>query len=59
MERMLLHYLTRWRMILAQQKLKEDQTVATVAAVVGYNSQSAFAHAFKRTLGRTPRSDVW
>jgi AraC-like DNA-binding protein len=51
-----LEYLTRWRMVLAQQKLKENKTVATVAAAVGYNSQSAFAHAFKRTLGRTPRS---
>jgi AraC-like DNA-binding protein len=54
-----LDYLTRWRMVLAQQKLKENQTVATVAAAVGYSSQSAFAHAFKRTLGRTPRSDEW
>ncbi|MNT97532.1 Helix-turn-helix domain protein [compost metagenome] len=39
-------------MVLAQQKLKEGRTVAAVAAAVGYNSQSAFAHAFKRTLGR-------
>lgn len=53
-----LDYLTRWRMVLAQQKLKENQTVATVAAAVGYSSQSAFAHAFKRTLGRTPRSGM-
>ena len=53
-----LHYLTCWRMVLAQQKLKENQTVGTVAAAVGYSSQSAFAHAFKRTLGRTPRSDM-
>lgn len=53
-----LDYLTRWRMVLAQQKLKQNQPVATVAAAVGYSSQSAFAHAFKRTLGRTPRSDV-
>jgi AraC-like DNA-binding protein len=53
-----LDYLTRWRMVLAQQKLNENQTVATVAAAVGYSSQSAFAHAFKRTLGRTPRSDM-
>lgn len=53
-----LDYLTRWRMVLAQQKLKQNQPVATVAAAVGYSSQSAFAHAFKRTLGRTPRSAV-
>lgn len=53
-----LDYLIRWRMVLAQKKLKENQTVARVAVAVGYNSQSAFAHAFKRTLGRTPRSEI-
>ncbi|MCJ8517358.1 AraC-like DNA-binding protein [Pseudorhizobium tarimense] len=52
-----LDYLTRWRMVLAQRKLRAGQTVAAVAAAVGYKSQSAFTHAFKRTLGRTPRSD--
>lgn len=51
-----LDYLTRWRMVLAQRKLDAGQTVAAVAAVVGYSSQSAFSHAFKRTLGHTPRS---
>jgi AraC-like DNA-binding protein len=51
-----LEYLTHWRMVLAQQKLNAGETVAAVASAVGYNSQSAFAHAFKRTLGRTPRS---
>lgn len=51
-----LGYLIRWRMVLAQRKLATGQAVATVAADVGYNSQSAFAHAFKRTMGRTPRS---
>jgi AraC-like DNA-binding protein len=52
-----LDYLTRWRMVLAERKLTEGQPVAAVAAAVGYSSQSAFAHAFKRTMGRTPRSD--
>lgn len=52
-----LEYLTHWRMVLAPHKLKAGETVAAVASSVGYNSQSAFAHAFKRTLGRTPRSD--
>ncbi|WP_202807175.1 AraC family transcriptional regulator [Pseudorhizobium pelagicum] len=52
-----LDYLTRWRMVLAQRKLNAGQSVAAVATAVGYNSQSAFSHAFKRTLGRTPRSD--
>lgn len=52
-----LDYLTRWGMVLAERKLTEGQPVAAVAAAVGYSSQSAFAHAFKRTMGRTPRSD--
>ena len=52
-----LDYLTRWRMFLAQRKLDAGQSVAAVAVAVGYNSQSAFSHAFKRTFGRTPRSE--
>lgn len=51
-----LTYLTHWRMVLAQQKLNAGLMVGEVAASVGYNSQTAFAHAFKRTLGRTQRS---
>lgn len=49
-------YLTHWRMVLARQKLDAGSSVAAVAEEVGYSSQSAFAQAFKRTLGRTPRS---
>lgn len=52
-----LDYLIRWRMVLAQRKLNAGDTVAAVAAAVGYNSLSAFSHAFKRTFGRTPRAD--
>jgi AraC-like DNA-binding protein len=47
--------LTRWRMVLAQHKLNAGETVAAVATAVGYNSRSAFSHAFKRSFGRTPR----
>ncbi len=50
-----LDYLTRWRMILAQRELALGRGVPEVAAAVGYASQSAFAHAFKRTMGHTPR----
>lgn len=50
-----LDYLTRWRMILAQRELARGRGVPEVAAAVGYASQSAFAHAFKRTMGHTPR----
>ncbi|WP_170866096.1 AraC family transcriptional regulator [Rhizobium sp. NFR03] len=52
-----LDYLIHWRMVLGQQKLKDGHTVAAVATAVGYSSQSAFSHAFRRALGRTPRSD--
>ena len=51
-----LDYLTSWRMVLAQRKLKAGQAIAAIAEEVGYSSQSAFAHAFKRTTGLTPRS---
>jgi len=52
-----LDYLTHWRMVLARGKLSGGcASVASVAAEVGYNSQSAFAHAFKRTFGHTPRA---
>lgn len=50
-----LDYLTRWRMILAQRELARGRGVQEVAAAVGYASQSAFAHAFKRTVGHTSR----
>lgn len=51
-----LEYLTRWRMMLAQRKLALGAAVSEVAVDVGYASQSAFAHAFKRTMGHAPRA---
>lgn len=53
-----LEYLTHWRMVLAQRKLNMGQTGQTVAAAVGYSSQSAFSHAFKRTFGHTPKERI-
>ncbi len=48
-------YLTRWRMHLAAQALREcSDSMATIAESVGYSSEHAFAKAFKRTLGVTP-----
>ncbi|NDW04258.1 AraC family transcriptional regulator [Jiella pacifica] len=49
-------YLTLWRMVLARHELAAGASVSAVAAAVGYGSESAFAHAFKRTLGHTPRA---
>lgn len=48
-------YVTRWRMLLAQTRLREgDTTVAALAGELGYRSEAAFSRAFTRTVGRTP-----
>jgi AraC-like DNA-binding protein len=50
-----LEYLTRWRMTLARHALKtEADTLATIAATVGYESETAFGLAFKRIFGESP-----
>ncbi len=52
-----LDYLTGWRMTLARSRLSRTGTpIARVAAEVGYISQSAFAQAFKRVFGVTPKA---
>lgn len=51
-----LGYLTRWRMLLAAERLQHStDSVAVIAASVGYESESAFSAAFKRTMGTSPR----
>ncbi|PWV97747.1 AraC family transcriptional regulator [Hoeflea marina] len=50
-----LDYLLRWRMRLARAALRRGSTVAAAAAEVGYSSESAFGHAFKRIYGESPR----
>jgi AraC-like DNA-binding protein len=48
-------YLTRWRMLLAGQPLRESSdTLAQVAAAVGYESEFSFSRAFARETGVTP-----
>jgi AraC-like DNA-binding protein len=47
-------YLTRWRMHLARQALREGHGLATVASEVGYGSEAAFSRAFKRQVGVSP-----
>lgn len=54
-----LEYLTRWRMMLAADRLgRGGATLATVAPAVGYGSESAFGIAFKRVVGQSPRQFV-
>ncbi|HEX7817180.1 AraC family transcriptional regulator [Dyella sp.] len=51
-----LAYLTRWRMYLAERALsKEDTPIASLALSLGYTSESAFSHAFKRSMGMPPK----
>jgi AraC-like DNA-binding protein len=48
-------YLTAWRMQVAAQSLRETRrSVAQVAEAVGYESEAAFARAFKREMGVSP-----
>jgi AraC-like DNA-binding protein len=48
-------YLTAWRMSLAARSLRDgDATVRQIAQEVGYDSEFAFARAFKRATGTAP-----
>jgi AraC-like DNA-binding protein len=50
-----MQYLTRWRMQLAQHALQtEATTAAELAGRLGYQSEAAFARAFKRVTGMPP-----
>ncbi len=52
-----MRYVTRWRMHVALELLRNgDSTVAAAAAEVGYDSEAAFSRAFKRVTGSTPRA---
>lgn len=50
-----MRYLAQWRMQMAARLLLETRaTVAQIAADVGYDSEAAFARAFKRQAGQPP-----
>jgi AraC-like DNA-binding protein len=50
-----MQYLTNWRMQLASTLLRTTSVnVASVAVDVGYDSEAAFARAFKRAVGMPP-----
>jgi AraC-like DNA-binding protein len=50
-----MQYLAQWRMQVAARLLLETRsTVASIAIDVGYDSEAAFARAFKRAVGKPP-----
>ena len=51
-----MEYLTHWRMLLAADKLTYSRdSISTISAALGYESESAFSTAFKRVMGCSPR----
>jgi AraC-like DNA-binding protein len=51
----MMHYLTRWRMHVALESLRQNGTpVAEVAERLGYRSKAAFSRAFKRIVTKSP-----
>lgn len=51
-----MQYLTRWRMLLAGDRvIGSSDSIGTIARSLGYESESAFVFAFRRELGCTPR----
>lgn len=51
-----MEYLTRWRMLLAGDRLKHaDESISGIASSLSYESESAFGKAFKRVMGSSPR----
>lgn len=49
-------YLTRWRMLLACDRLiKRNEPISVIALSLGYESEAAFSTAFKRVMGCAPR----
>jgi len=52
-----MHYVARWRMHVALELLRtDDSTIAAIAAQVGYDSEAAFSRAFKRVIGTPPQT---
>ncbi len=51
-----LEYLTRWRMLLAGDRIAtSNASISSLASALGYASESAFSTAFKRVMGCSPR----
>jgi transcriptional regulator GlxA family with amidase domain len=51
-----MEYLTRWRMMLAGDRLtSSNDSICAIAISLGYESESAFGKAFRRVMGCSPR----
>ena len=51
-----MEYLTRWRMLLAGDRLaNSSDSISVIAPSLGYESESAFSTAFRRVMGCAPR----
>jgi AraC-like DNA-binding protein len=51
-----MEYLTRWRMLLAGDRLKNSgDSISAIASSLGYESESAFSKAFRRVMDGSPR----
>jgi AraC-like DNA-binding protein len=51
-----MEYLTRWRMLLAGDKLANStDPVSVISLALGYESEAAFSTAFRRVMGCSPR----
>ncbi len=51
-----MEYLTRWRMLVAGDRLKNsDDSISVIASSLGYESESAFGKAFKRVMSCSPK----
>jgi AraC-like DNA-binding protein len=51
-----MEYLTRWRMLVASDRLENsDDSISVIASSLGYESESAFGKAFKRVMGCSPK----
>jgi AraC-like DNA-binding protein len=52
-----MEYLTRWRMMLACERLRSSaEPVGVIARAVGYEAEGSFGKAFKRVIGCTPKA---
>lgn len=51
-----MEYLTRWRMLLACDRLKNSaDSISAITGSLSYESESALCKAFRRVIGCSPR----